>query len=294
MELKWLEDLLVLLEEKSVTRAADRRHVTQPAFSRRIRQLEDWLGVEIVDRSTKPVRILPQGAMLETGVRDLVNRHYALRNSVHGKQDTITFIAQHALAISLFPYLIAQVKKSLPDTNFRVITADNTECEALFLKEGELLLCYQSGQIRFDFSHTAVHSEKLGVDRLVPVASKDLAKNLGELNPGMGLPLLMYQQGGFMFNVLSNSCLPDTIRDYRVQPICESAFSASLKQMVLADMGIAWLVENTIQDELREGRFVTYESQLGTASLDIMLYYRPDTRSASLGQLIADLLGVEA
>ena len=55
MELKWLEDLLVLLEEKSVTRAAARRHVTQPAFSRRIRQLEQWLGVEIVDRSTKPV-----------------------------------------------------------------------------------------------------------------------------------------------------------------------------------------------------------------------------------------------
>ncbi|MGY8861417.1 MAG: LysR family transcriptional regulator, partial [Pseudomonadales bacterium] len=43
MELKWLEDLLALLEEKSITRAAERRHVTQPAYSRRVRQLEEWL-----------------------------------------------------------------------------------------------------------------------------------------------------------------------------------------------------------------------------------------------------------
>ncbi len=57
MELKWLEDLLVLLEEGSISRAAARRHVTQPAYSRRIRQLEQWLGVELVDRSTKPIRI---------------------------------------------------------------------------------------------------------------------------------------------------------------------------------------------------------------------------------------------
>ena len=65
MELKWLEDLLVLLEEKSVTRAAARRHVTQPAFSRRIRQLEQWLGAEIVDRSTKPVSFRQTGLALE-------------------------------------------------------------------------------------------------------------------------------------------------------------------------------------------------------------------------------------
>ena len=41
MDIKWFEDLLVLLEEKSFTRAAARRHVTQPAFSRRIRLLEE-------------------------------------------------------------------------------------------------------------------------------------------------------------------------------------------------------------------------------------------------------------
>ena len=65
MELKWLEDLLVLLEERSISRAAARRHVTQPAYSRRIRQLEAWLGVELVDRSTKPIKIRDAALALE-------------------------------------------------------------------------------------------------------------------------------------------------------------------------------------------------------------------------------------
>ncbi|MGY8863563.1 MAG: LysR family transcriptional regulator, partial [Pseudomonadales bacterium] len=65
MELKWLEDFLALIEEKSLTRAAVRRHVTQPAYTRRIKQLEEWLGVEIVNRTTKPVHIRPIGLAME-------------------------------------------------------------------------------------------------------------------------------------------------------------------------------------------------------------------------------------
>ena len=115
MELKWLEDLIVLLEEKSISRAAQRRHVTQPAYSRRIRQLEQWLGVELVDRSTKPIKIRNTGLALEDGVRDLVNRFYALRNSVHETRERVTFVAQHTLAISIFPALIREVKVRLPE-----------------------------------------------------------------------------------------------------------------------------------------------------------------------------------
>ena len=40
MQLKWLEDFIVLAQERSFTRAAELRHVTHPAFGRRIRALE--------------------------------------------------------------------------------------------------------------------------------------------------------------------------------------------------------------------------------------------------------------
>ena len=44
METKWLEDFLSLTRTKNVSRSADERFVTQPAFSRRIKSLEVWAG----------------------------------------------------------------------------------------------------------------------------------------------------------------------------------------------------------------------------------------------------------
>lgn len=291
MELKWLEDLLVLLEEQSISRAAARRHVTQPAFSRRIRQLEQWLGVALVDRSTKPVKIRAAGLALEDGVRDLVNRFYALRNSVHASAEHVTFVAQHTLAMSRFPALIRAVKQNLPEASYRVVPANYEACEALFYNEADLLLCYQSALRGFDFAHRAVQRLPLGRDQLIPVMSKNLALQLGSsLQPGMTLPLLMYQQHSFLGDALGASCLPQVMRDYRVEIICETAFSASLKEMALADMGIAWLARDIIAAELREGSLLSCAAELGELELDIVLFYRDEGFAAKVGETIADMM----
>lgn len=287
MELKWLEDLLMLLEEKSISRAALRRHVTQPAYSRRIRQLEQWLGVELVDRSTKPIKIRNTALALEDEARDLVNQFYAMRNRVHESSERVTFVAQHTLAISRFPVLIREVKQQLPESSYRVVPANYEECEALFYNEADLLLCYQTPQRHFDFSLKTVRKLELGQDRLIPVASKRLATQLGELVPGMAIPLLMYQQGGFLAEALSGSRLPELIRDYRVESICESAFSASLKEMALADMGIAWLPGDIIRQQIADNTLVSYGAMLGEVELDIVLYYRAEALAVKVGEAIA-------
>ena len=61
MELKWLEDFLSLARTGSFSRSAEERHVTQPAFSRRIKSLEIWVGVPLVDRSSYPTHLTPAG-----------------------------------------------------------------------------------------------------------------------------------------------------------------------------------------------------------------------------------------
>src|SRR5574337_230523 len=72
MELKWLEDFLSLAETGSFSRSAEQRHVTQPAFSRRIRALESWLGVALIDRSTYPTTLTPAGEAFKSSATDLV------------------------------------------------------------------------------------------------------------------------------------------------------------------------------------------------------------------------------
>ena len=61
MELKWFEDFLSVSPCYSFTRAASERNITQSALSRRIRQLEEWLGVVLFDRKTYPIRLTPEG-----------------------------------------------------------------------------------------------------------------------------------------------------------------------------------------------------------------------------------------
>ena len=61
MELKWLEDVLSLSTTLSFSRAARERNVTQSALSRRVKQLEDWLGSPLFDRSSYPIRLTEAG-----------------------------------------------------------------------------------------------------------------------------------------------------------------------------------------------------------------------------------------
>ena len=61
LETKWLEDFVALAATRSFSQAAQRRFVTQPAFSRRIRSLEAALGLRLLERTTRRLRLTEAG-----------------------------------------------------------------------------------------------------------------------------------------------------------------------------------------------------------------------------------------
>ncbi|MBP6536474.1 MAG: LysR family transcriptional regulator, partial [Xylophilus sp.] len=94
MQLKWLEDFIVLAQERSFTRAAELRHVTHPAFGRRIRALEAWAGTPLVERGGGPVTLTPAGqSFLDTAgqmVRNLTQSHEELQSLAGRQARTVT------------------------------------------------------------------------------------------------------------------------------------------------------------------------------------------------------------
>ena len=288
-ELKWLEDLVILLEEKSFTKAAERRHVTQPAFSRRIRLLEDWLGTAIVDRNRKPIGILPSFIEREDEVRELISHFYQLRarfqDDSTGQQHTV-FAVQHTLAASRFPPLQQYIKQQFPDTSYRIQTANNDECERLFLKEAQFMLVYEAVNVDFAFSADFAGHISLPSDYLIPVAIPSVFNKLEGKLAEKRIPLLTYPKGGFMANALMANCLPTAMLSYTINVICETAFSMSLKEMVLAGMGVAWLPNSLIHQELGAGRVVSLEEQLGTCELPVSLYYRQGSGADKIFELL--------
>lgn len=133
MEFKWLEDFLSLVESGS--------------FSRRIRALEAWLSVALVDRSTYPTRLTDAGEAFKGPAADLLSRLHAARVQARGSQairgDALVFAVPHTLAFAFFPGWLGQLKADFGEVPTRLV-AGNVHDVAMTLVEGgcDLLLCY--------------------------------------------------------------------------------------------------------------------------------------------------------
>src|SRR6188472_772108 len=101
MNLSWLEDFLALAASGNFSRAADERHSSQPAFSRRIRALEDWIGAPLVDRSSQPARLTEAGQWFAGVADELVGRAARLpgeaRQVAEASSATLRIASTHAL-----------------------------------------------------------------------------------------------------------------------------------------------------------------------------------------------------
>ncbi|MEY2688272.1 MAG: hypothetical protein RL375_2470, partial [Pseudomonadota bacterium] len=115
METRWLEDFVSLAETRSFSRSAQLRHVTQPAFSRRIQALEAWAGVDLVDRSSYPTRLTPAGQTLLGQALEIIGNLQATRNLLLGHQnqtqDMVDFAVPHSLAFTFFPHWVMDLRK---------------------------------------------------------------------------------------------------------------------------------------------------------------------------------------
>ena len=139
METKWLEDFVSLAETRSFSRSAQLRHVTQPAFSRRIQALEGWAGTDLVDRSSYPTRLTPAGQTLYGQAIEMLQALQSTRAMLRGHsaaaQDVIEFAVPHTLAFTFFPSWVTSLREQFGPMKSRLI-ALNVHDAVLRLVEG--------------------------------------------------------------------------------------------------------------------------------------------------------------
>src|SRR6266568_3744369 len=119
MDLIWLEDFLAIAQEGGFSRAAEHRHVTQPALSRRIKALEEWLGTPLFERSSHTLALTPAGETFRPVAEEVLRRVFAGREEAlevaRRKAETICFAATHALSQTFFPDWIRKAQSSSAD-----------------------------------------------------------------------------------------------------------------------------------------------------------------------------------
>ena len=142
METKWLEDFVSLAETRSFSRSAQLRHVTQPAFSRRIQSLEAWAGADLVDRSSYPTSLTPAGETLYGQALELLQSlqttRAMLRSHASAGQDVLEFAVPHTLALTFFPAWLARLREGFGPIKTRLM-ALNVHDAVLRLIEGSHL-----------------------------------------------------------------------------------------------------------------------------------------------------------
>ncbi|MGE5864879.1 MAG: LysR family transcriptional regulator, partial [Rhizobacter sp.] len=178
MDTKWLEDFVSLAETRSFSRSAQLRHVTQPAFSRRIQSLEAWAGTDLVDRSSYPTRLTPAGVAFRAQALEILGALQATRNMMHAHQvagqDMIEFAVPHSLAVTFFPHWVMDVRQRFGALKSRLI-ALNVHDAVLHLTEGncDLLISYHHPSQPLALNPDRYEMLSLGHEVLAPYARGD-------------------------------------------------------------------------------------------------------------------------
>src|SRR5436853_2668919 len=120
MELKWLEDFVCLASARSFWKASEERNVSQPAFSRRIRTLENWLGVTLIDRSSYPVSLTPYGRQFLPYAQEIIKTSRTVREEFRmlagAQANELRIATQHSISIYLLPLFVRALIERQPNT----------------------------------------------------------------------------------------------------------------------------------------------------------------------------------
>jgi LysR family transcriptional regulator, hydrogen peroxide-inducible genes activator len=123
MNLQQLEYVVALDIHRNHVKAAEHCHVTQPTLSMMVKKLEDELGVKIFDRS-QPLKPTPQGEIIISRARQILQEIKGLKEFVKTEKDTITGEFRLGVIPTLAPYLLPRFLNEFlakhPGTSFTV------------------------------------------------------------------------------------------------------------------------------------------------------------------------------
>lgn len=283
MNLSWLEDFQALAESGNFSRAAEQRHMTQPAFGRRIKALEEWLGTPLFDRSGHPVTLTEAGEWLRGTAQQLLQRVGRLpeeaRAVADGSASTLRFAATHALSLNFLPAWLRSLEARTTVGPIQLVSDVVTHCEAQ-LQHGrvQFLLCHAHERAPSSLDPASFVSCEVGRDELLPVSVPaapgdrprfDLdARPRGAKAP---VPMLAYsaESGlGRVLRALHGAALESTG--------CEVVFTAHLatvlRSLALEGRGLAFLPASLVREDLAAGRLVPAGGARWPIALSVRLY----------------------
>ncbi len=278
MELKWLKDFVSLAEHSSFSRAAQDRNITQSALSRRIKQLENWAGMPLIDRSSNPVKLTDAGGGFLPRAQDAIDLLNNARNAIYEQYnptwEVLSFATLNSLSLSFFPLWMAQmealgdefrVRFTDPHASFlgNISTLVHGQCD--FFLTYALDTIPQMGDLK-KFPYLSV-----GIERVVPVTAPNSdGTPLHSLNKSYRPTDCLSYRGNSFFSLALMQLFEK--RKYNLHTVYENGMSIALKAMALSGHGVTWIPRSLAEDELRRGLLVPAGKPEDDLIVEIRIY----------------------
>ena len=275
MNLSWLDDFLALAASGNFSRAAQERHMTQPAFSRRIRALEEWLGTELFNRSSQPARLTAAGEWFREAAHQLLAQVARLPGEAlavaQAQSTTLRFAATHALSFTFLTGWLRALESRTPVGPVTLVSDVLARCEALLLES----------QVQFVMSHAHAQASSellardfpfvcVGSDLLIAVSAPDAAGHARHAL-AQAAPLLSYSPESGIGRIL-REVHGAALERFALHSVFQAHLASVLRTMALDGRGLAWLPQTLVTDDLASGRLVEAAPLQWRIPMDIRLY----------------------
>lgn len=280
MNFTWLEDFLALASSGNFSRAAYERHMTQPAFSRRIKALEGWIGAELFNRSTQPATLTDTGVWFESIAKEMLAKASRIPGEARAfneaNSNVLRIASTHALSFTFMPSWLRSLESKIAIGQIQLVSDVMQRCEALILEsQVQFLLTHSHPDVEGDLDKERYPFVVVGKDILIPVSAPSKTGKpqftLDKATAKNPIKLLSYSQEsgiGRIVNGMHNK-LTDSLP---TQSIFTAHLASVLRTMALDSRGIAWLPETLIAEDISSGKLVEAAPHNWCIEMEVRLY----------------------
>jgi LysR family transcriptional regulator, salicylic acid-responsive activator of bsdBCD len=245
VDIKHLKYFTTIVEEGQITKAAKRLHMAQPPLSQQLKQLEETLGVTLLDRSAKKLELTQPGKILYEKAKQLLQQLEDAILEVREIEEGTNGVLSIGCVKSCFYYLSEIVQpfhQSFPNVKFHLREGDSFFiCELLKQREIDI------GIVRLPIDSHHYEMIRLPSDPYVAVLPKqwNVSKPYMYMKEFADVPLLLLHriQGKGQYELVIHEC-----RRHGFEPkvICECPDATILLSLVSKGVGATIVPKSTV------------------------------------------------
>lgn len=278
LNLHQLSTFVTVIGEGSMTAAADKLYLTQPAVSQQIRNLEDELGVELLVRGVRQIKPTPQGEVLYEHARRLLQNvqkaEIAVKSMGAELKGHIRIGTLNSIGLHLMSPIVGRIMRHNPDLHIRFD----------YQKGEELIRSFKKGQLDIIIIPDA--ESEFGVQMESTVEKKFLVKEEmwlvgsgrdAEIPPQISLkginefPLVQFVEEYPGFQKSFAERLESA--GVRAASVFESSNVGTLKRVIESGLGWGFLPSHSIKKQVRGGRLTRTHIKDFDYQVDFVFYY---------------------